>query len=55
MVQNQHLKIFRKILSRRIAFAGLKLTNKGIKLDSSKADAVTKAKVPTNVTEVRTF
>ena len=38
-----------------LSFAGLKLTNKGIIPDSSKVDAVTKAKVPTNVTEVRSF
>ena len=36
-------------------FTGLKLTNKGIIPDSSKVDAVTKAKVPINVTEVRRF
>ena len=38
-----------------ITFAGFKLANKGIMPDSSKVDAVTNAKVPTNVTEVRTF
>ena len=38
-----------------LTFAGLNLTNKGIIPDSLKVDAVTKAKVPTNVTEVRSF
>ena len=38
-----------------LTFAGLNLTNKGIIPDSLKVDAVTKAKVPTNVTEVRGF
>ena len=38
-----------------LSFAGLKLTNKGIIPDSLKVGAVTKANVPTNVTEVRSF
>lgn len=38
-----------------ITFAGFKLANKGIIPDSSRVDAVTNAKVPANVTEVRTF
>ena len=38
-----------------LLFPGLKLTNKGIITDSSKVDAVTKTKVPTNVTEIRNF
>ena len=38
-----------------ITFTGFKLANKGIMPDSSRVDAVTNAKVPTNVTEVRTF
>ena len=38
-----------------LTFAGLKLTNKGIIPDSSKVDAVKKAKLPTNVTEVKRF
>ena len=39
----------------RIKFSGLKLTNRGIIPDLSKVDAVAKAKIPTNVTEVRSF
>ena len=38
-----------------LTFAGLKLTNKGIIPDSSKVDGVTNAKVPTNVTKVKSF
>ena len=39
-------------VAQKLTFAGLKLTNNGIIPDSSKVDPVTKAKVPTNVTEV---
>ena len=39
-------------VAQKLTFAGLKLTNNGIITDSSKVDPVTKAKVPTNVTEV---
>ena len=38
-----------------LTFAGLKYTNKGIIPDSSKVDAATKAKVPTNATKLRIF
>ena len=39
-------------VAQKLTFAGLKLTNNGMIPDSSKVDPVTKAKVPTNVTEV---
>ena len=38
-----------------LTFAGLKLTKTRIILDLSKVDALSKAKVTTNLTEVRSF